>query len=338
MAKQTITYQMAKFHRRCFANLIDFLFFALAFLSFFLATRSIVIATPGYQEKENTLLAIRVDSGLYIKTTEGKIDDLVAHYENGTFSSYAKVTEMDSHLEQFIVYLNDKISPEASSKVRKDYDDFRLSFRYKENGADIPYFVTDMHGKIVRNVDELITPGKVSLQQYFDRVYAPFYDEHALGYLVTLVPNYLELVHYESIILLGLEIPVAWVLAGILVYLVPGLFFKRGRMSLGKWLYRIGLANKDLLSPGLGIHFARWAIFFFFILTASIFTFGIPMIISFSLMAFSSRRQGLPDYMLGLVEVDTSHSKLYYSFEEITLTGAAESKAPVDFKPIDNNY
>ena len=335
MAKQTITYQMAKFHRRCFGNLIDFLLFALVFFGFFLATRAIVVAIPAYQEKENTLLAIRVDSGLYIQTTEGKTEDLVAHFENGTFSSYTKVTELDSHLEQFIVYLDENISSEASITVRKDYDSFRKKFKYTKNGENIPYFVQNEQGKLSRNIDELITPGKVSMQNYFDEVYAPFYDEHALGYLVTLVPDYLDLVHYESIVLLAIEIPVGWVLAGVIVYLVPGLFFKRGRMSFGKWTYRIGLADKNLLSPNLGIHFARWAIFFFLILTASIFTFGIPMIISFSLMAFSSKKQGLPDYMLGLVEVDTSNNKLYYSFEEITLTGAAESKAPVDFKPID---
>ncbi len=335
MAKQTITYTTAKFHRRCFANLIDFLLFALVFLGFFLATRAIVISTPAYQEKENTLLAIRIDSGLYVKTTEGKVEDLVVHYENGTFSSYTKVVEMDSHLEQFIVYLDENVSAEASDKVRKDYDSFRLGFKFTKNGENIPYFITDEGGDIVRNVDELITPGKVSMQNYFDQVYAPFYDEHALGYLVTLVPQYLDLVHYESAILFGLEIPVGWVLAGVLVYLVPGFFFRRGRMTFGKWVYHIGLADKNLLSPKLGIYIARWAIYFVLILTASIFTFGIPVIISFSLMAFSSRRQGLPDYMLNLVEVDTSNSKLYFSFEEITLSGAAESKAPIDFKPID---
>ena len=332
--KKEIKYTYAKFHRRCFGNLIDFFVFILALGLFFLGTRAIVTATPGFIEKQTALINIRKDSGLYyVEGTSSR--DWVDHLDHeGSFSSYAKVSKMDDAINTFIAYLNTNVGVAESNKVKEDYDKFRLSFNYSKDGSNIPYFITAEDGTLSRNAEGLIQPGLVTLEQYYTRVYMPFYDEHALGYLVTLVPSYLDLVRFESIMLLGVELPISWLFAGILVYLVPGFFWKRGRQSFGKWTYRIGLANKDLLSPSLGQHFARWAIFFFGVLTLSIFTFAIPMIISTSLMAFSRKKQGLADYMLNLTEVDVSQAKLYYSFEEILLTGAAESKKPVDFKPI----
>ena len=98
---------------------------------------------------------------------------------------------------------------------------------------------------------------------------------------------------------------------------------------------QIGLVDSNILSPSVGRYIARWAIFFFGVLTLSIFTFGIPMIVSFSLMAFSKRKQGFPDYILGLIEVDVSYQKLYFSFDEIILTGAGEPHKAIDFKPVD---
>ena len=330
MEKVNIAYTKARFHKRCFGNLIDFLLFALFFGLFFLGSRGIVTSTPGYVGNEESLMSIRDESGLY--SVKGSVStDWVEELENGTYSSYVKVLKMDEAVTTFIAYLNN-ISEDSSKKVQDDYDSFRLSFVYEKGSEKHPYFNRKEDGTISRNT-YLIENGYVTNQMYFDEVYVPFYDEHALGYLVTLVPDYLDLVRFESIMLFAIELPISWLFSGVLVYLVPGLFWKRGRMSFGKWTYRIGLADKNLLSPSLGTHFARWAIFFFGELTLSIFTFGIPCIVSFSLMAFSKNKQGFPDYILRLVEVDTSNAKLYYSFDEILLTGVGESKKPIDFTP-----
>ena len=49
-------------------------------------------------------------------------------------------------------------------------------------------------------------------------------------------------------------------------------------------------------------------------------------------MAFSKHKQGFPDYLLGLYEVDISQNKLYSSYEEISLDGVEGEKKPIDFK------
>ena len=328
-----ISYSKPKFHRRCFANLIDFLLFAVVFVSLFLGVRGIVSLTPTFVSNEEKLLSIRKESGLYY-VEDGKSEDMLYHLDTGNYTAYIKCVRIDEAIETFIAYLDENVSSEASSTVRKDYDSFRLDekFSYVEGASKTPYFIQDENDNILRNpaLNDVVTK-----KEYFEKVYTPFFDEHALGYLVTLVPSYLDLVRYESIMLFALEIPVAWFLAGILVYLVPGLCFRRGHRTIGKWMYQIGLANSNLLSCSTPRFIARWFIFFFGVLTLSIFTFGIPMIVSFTLMAFTKRKQGFPDYLLGLIEVDVGYQKLFFSFDEIVITGAGLPKKPVDFKPDD---
>jgi hypothetical protein len=138
---------------------------------------------------------------------------------------------------------------------------------------------------------------------------------------------------YESKMIFYLELPVSYLSSGILVYLIPPLCFRRNRYTLGKLLYHVGLVDSRFLAVKGGRFMARFCIFYFGELVLSLFTFGIPYIISFSLMAFSKHKQGFPDYLLGLYEVDLSKSMIYYSAEEIAISGLSNAKKPVDFKP-----
>lgn len=328
MEQRKVTYRTARFHRRVLANLVDFIVFALVFLGLFLAARGVVSSTPGFRQNEETLLTIRQESGLY-HVEEGKSTDIVTYYAVGDFTAYIRMKGAEDAVDTFIHYVTVNVSAEAGAKVQKDYDEFRLDakFVYKDTGE--AYFIVDADKGIIRNP---ALNSKVKNQQYFDEVYTPFIDEHAQGYLVVLIPQYQELVRFETVMLVAVELPIGWVLAGILVYLVPPLILRRGKKTFGRWMYQIGVADMRLLSCSTPRFIARWSISFFAVMTLSIFTFGIPVIISFSLMAFSSKRQGLPDYMLGLFEVDLSDAKLFHSYDELNLSGYAEHKAPIDFR------
>ena len=112
---------------------------------------------------------------------------------------------------------------------------------------------------------------------------------------------------------------------------MPPLFFKRGRKTLGKALYHIGLVDDRVLSPTFWRFSARFLIFLFAELLLSLFTLGIPYIISFSLMAFSKKRQGFPDYMLHLYEIDTSKANIYMDYVEAELKNELHGDA-IDFR------
>lgn len=324
--KVEIRYTFARFHRRVLANLIDFILWALLFLGLFVGIRAIVTHTPQFVANDEELLSIRVESGLYRKTPENKYFDLVSSLDlqENAFSGFSKQTQAREGIEAFIVYTDLHAGSEASKKVQDDYDSFRLNTKLNYEG--VPYFVL-VDGEVVKNEE-----CKANALTYYEKVYVPFIDDHCQGYLVTLFPRYLELVRYESNCLFFAELLPAYLVSPILVYYVPTLFFKRGRMTLGKWMYRIGTVDKNLLVPSFKRASARFLIFYGTEVLLSPFTFAIPFLVSASLMAFSRSHQGFPDYILGIYEVDADSNKLYFSQEEILVSDVG-GKKPVDFKP-----
>lgn len=319
-----IRYIRPKFHRRVLANVLDAIIFAFAFIGLFLGMRAIVTSNSYYQSVDSSMNSIKLESSLYVKDSSNKLTDTVTYLKNDSdLSASTRKSSAKKTIDSFIVYLGEKAGADSQKKVQDDYDSYRLkSTLTYENVA---YFIKSGN-KIIDNPDCAATD-----QTYFEKAYAPYIDTECQGYLLTEVPGYYDMNKYMSRIVLFLEIPVAYALSGILVYLIPACCFVRGHMSLGKALYHIGMVDSRFLNVKWGRFFARFAIFYFAELLLSLVTFGIPLLISFSLMAFSKKKQGFPDYMLGIQEVDTSRNKIYKSFEEITLDSINKAKNPVDF-------
>ncbi len=322
-----LDYSSAKFHRRVFANLFDFMLFAIIFVSLFLACRGIVTHTKGYQDNAAFLFEAKTESGLYVKR-EDDVQDIVAYLDG--YSASIKRMEAKKSIEKFYTYALSHSSEESYAKMSKDYDDYRLKEGFGYQG--VPYYVKD--GDQIKENEDC----KANNQTWFEKVHAPFINEHLQGFLITEIDGYLEATKTETIYLFVAEILPSYLLAGILIYLIPPLFLKRGRMTLGKAMYRIGLADKRLLVCPFPRFLGRFFIFYFGELVLSVFTLGIPYLVSFSLMAFSKKKQGFPDYMLGLYEVDLSKDKLYFDYTEIRLNEIGDGKKAVEFemeKPID---
>lgn len=321
-----IHYSLPRFHRRVFANLVDFLLFVFLFFLLFLGSRAAITNMPFYLERDKALLTIRSDSGLYHVEGNSSID-IVTYLadDSNQYTAYQKMRLSEKAIDDFIVYIGNEVSKDDGEKVQADYDKYRLSSSLAYE--NVPYFVMD-GDTIIRNKE-----CKADNETYFLKAYAPYIDTQCQGYLVTLVPEYLEVLKFESYMLFFAEIPIAYFLSSILVYLLPPVFFKHGRMTLGKSMYHIALVDSRLLSCSFPRYLARWSIFFFLELCLSLFTFGLPCLISFTMMVCTKNKQGFPDYLLGLCEVDASHEKIYRSYEEISLDGIEGEKEPVDFKP-----
>ena len=166
--------------------------------------------------------------------------------------------------------------------------------------------------------------------------YVKFYREYTLancgGFMIKIIAPYRDGLKYMSNMLFFVQFPVAAFVSGILIYLLPGLIFKRGRSTFGKKLMKIGFVDPQILSPSLPRYIARWAIFFFGEFVLSFFTFGIPFIVSFSMSVFTKKHQTFPDFMLGLVEVDDKKQKIYFTKYEVALDNTPMYQEPVDFK------
>ena len=103
-------------------------------------------------------------------------------------------------------------------------------------------------------------------------------------------------------------------------------------MTIGKWMYRIAVVDSRFLVPTWQRSLARFAIFYFGELLLAPVTFAIPFIVSFSLMAFTKKKQGFPDFMLRLHEVDVSETKVYFSKAEIRVDEIPGYRKPIDFQ------
>lgn len=330
-----VLYYPPKFTHRIFANLLDILIFVFVFFSCFLGTREIIRANPTYKNKSEQLTQIKVDSGIFAYDEDNVLRDVVSVLNNDKGqTAKSRAVRSRKAIETFISYAEVNASNEMYIEIVNDYRSYRLADSMKHN--DIPLFVVNENDEVVENPALIESVESVSSQvyvTYYEKAYQPYIDNRVQAYLVTAIPTYNEIIKYQTNLLLLVNIFAVYCLTGLLVYLVPPLIFRRGRMTLGKFLYGIGLIDSRCLCPSIPRFLARFAIFYFAILILSLFTFGLPMIISVSLMIFSKNKQGFPDYMLGLREIDAKRTKIYFSFKEVELEKINIDKKPIDFTP-----
>ena len=339
-----VEYTRPKFWHRCMANFVDFFIMLATFLGLFVGIRAIVQNTPSYKTSLARMGQIQIQSGLYIDSDSGetatKNMDIIYYCDTylATYGQYYDINEEITDpktknatvivgLQKFFNYCSkeENCPSERYAELLVYFDEARLNPTLN----DVHYYIKNEENKIVPN--ETIASVAKNAEAYYKNVFKPFIEKKCIPFLSSNVTEYRKLSKIDYNYLLFLELPVAYALAGILTYLVPPLFFRRGRKTLGKALYHIGLIDGRVLSPTIPRFLARFAIFFFGELILSLFSFGIPYIISFSLMAFSKKKQGFPDYMLGLYEIDTSKANIYMDYVEASLKNELHGKA-IDFK------
>ena len=341
----SVNYTQPKFWHRVMANFVDFFLFLIMLIVSFIAVRSIVLNTPNYQATEQKIHDIQLASGLYVKDqNDPKKNVDIVYYLDRYVSLYGdefdgvnkedpneaptgKIGKIVHAINKLINYCNDEsvTSNERYKELVGYYNNMRLE-AVTDDG--IHYFVKD-GDQIVPN--ETLASNAEKRQLYYKNVYVPIIEKRCMPFLTSNVTEYRQAYRAEFNYLVFLELPVALIFAAILVYFVPPLFIRRGRMTLGKALYRIGLVDDRVLSPTFWRFSARFLIFLFGELLLSLFTLGIPYIISFSLMAFSKKKQGFPDYMLHLYEIDTSKANIYMDYVEAQLKNELHGDA-VDFR------
>ncbi|MCD8204379.1 MAG: RDD family protein [Coprobacillus sp.] len=331
--KIKIEYANPKFWRRVMAGLIDLLILVVVFIIIFVSARAIVVSTDTYKENNEELTAARVESGLYRDDPDWGMIDIISYLNRMDLSGWNRMSQAQSAVNTFLSFCDERCDEETARTLRDDYDAARLSDNFTDNYGN-HYFIVDENGNIAIND---VAYANVTAQGYFDNFYTYYIDEVLQGYLVIAVPNYYDLTKYMSNVLIYAEILPAFLISGVLVYYVPTLIFKKGRKTIGKLAYHIGTVDKRLLNPTWKRNLARFLIFYFFIYILSVFTFAIPVIISFSMMAFSRNKQGFPDFCLNLADVSTRENDIFNDYSEVKVGKMDTSKEPVNFSRRDLN-
>ena len=309
---QEIAYTRATFWKRCSIILFDLITCALLSLGTFTAIWAIANSTPAMAEKVKFVSDKQLESKLYVyyKPKKRNVDIIDFYSFDKSVDDGAKSIKIESAINGFFTFIETEVSKEKSEQIKKEYEELKFHKNINKNG--IPIFVKNEEGKTIVNPSKEINRGDVN--KIF---YAPYIKEQAIGYFVSLTPNIYETQKYMSNIMFFVEIPLALLIGfGVIYYIIP-LIFYRGKQTLGRLLFNTGLVDKNVLTVKFGRFTARFAIIFFVEVLLSIFTLGVPLFVSFSLMAFSKKKQNFHDYMLGIEEVDVTNDKIYKSMDEL---------------------
>ena len=346
-----IEYEQPKLVHRVLANFLDILLMVGMTIVLFIASRAIVQSTPMYRHNDLEIRKVELASGLYINAdkTNGSVIDTrgydINEYEYGdsvqlmtywlprqnNLTYEDVVNRCEKAISKFTSYMG-TINPNYEEEIKTFINEQKIKKLGKVAGHENFFLKNNETNEFYIPLNESGIP-YYSYQTYFEEFYKLIMDNNLSDdYLTKRAPNFKESLSNEGKYLLLIELPSAYLLAGILVYFIPPLFFRRGRQTLGKALYRIGLVDKNIFSPTFARFSVRFIIFFYAEMVLSVFTFGAPFFISFTMMLVTKNKQGFPDYVLGLTEIDASKQKIYYNKIDALSDKASVYKTPTDFK------
>lgn len=324
-----IEYQKASFARRVLSALLDMILFGVfTFLLYSYALSFLPLTFPSYVANVETFTERKAESGLFSDFYEQNDSTLVSDYYRHEIAQAENsdkklevIEEANTYIEQV---LTDFYQMETFLEVTgglKTYQEQKIP-----EGEQISfYFVYSETGQIVPN-------GARSQDEMWE-FYQSAVDE-ALGYL------------YQDSVLLSSSRVITWthvgmisiaiIIGGCLFYLMFPFIFKKNRQTLGKKLFKLGVINADGLRPNNKKTLGRFALFFFLEIVLSLLTFGVPLIISFSMVAFSKTGTSLHDYLANTYVVDVSTYNIYKSVDEYQ--SEEKHKRNFDVKPRDVFY
>ena len=168
--------------------------------------------------------------------------------------------------------------------------------------------------------------GAGKMTDYLDYFYKPFLSRCPNS--LVLIPGYYETTLELSTIMLSILIPVPVLLGLILTYYVPGLIFRRGRKSIGKLLFKIGIIDKTNLSPKFWRYTLRSLII---VLECALF---VPAVISLTIMVFTRKGSTIHDLILKMNLVSTRGTKVYLDGVDALLGTAKVENRHIEFENI----
>jgi uncharacterized RDD family membrane protein YckC len=295
-----VTYEKASYNHRIFAFLIDlavtFILGSLIAWGFY----SMMPNFPFYQSASETYDNLQLESGLYVQNGAA-ISKIDKYYE-----STAK-DEANAHYESALVsfYQNKMFfsDPSAGSAL---YREQKVGAKALVDSKGETYWVVNTNGDVVRK--EGIT------DEALNAFYVSALEDHAYAYLTNNVDyvNASRTLTWSGLI----SIPIALNITLVFVSLVIPLCFSRGKKTLGKMIFHLAVLNVHACSVSWGHYLLRFLFLLLIEVDLSLVSFGIPLIVSFSMFVFSKRGQSLHDYVCNTYVVDSSTQSIYINQHE----------------------
>ncbi len=321
--KIEVSYYRPTLTRRLFSRIVDGFLVCLLSLICFVSINSIYSSIPKYNEVRNNLDEIRLNSSLYTKKTDDTIINVSTFiYQDKKMSDSKKEEYLLLHLDNFFNYLKN-YNEKSYLKAKNSYDEFRLKDSLKYNNC--PLFIKDDQNNIIKN-----TAYSIPISSYIESCYTVFIDTYGNGFLSSEIKEYYEGTRYIQVLTFYINIPVSVFISSLIVFFIPPFIFKKGRKTIGMLIYNIGFVNSSLYNLTIKQYLLKFVTFYFLEFILSIFTFGIPLFISLTMMLVTKKKQNFNEYILNIQEVSTKDSSIYNDKTEI-IVETNDSSNNVDF-------
>ena len=297
-----VVYSKAPYGRRMFAALFDL---ACLFVLGSLLAWAYSLALPSfsfYKEAQETSLSLQKESHLFVEKN-GALLKIDKAYE-GEKKEEAN-TSYEEALEKF--YLCDAFFPNGDGPSL--YEEQKIGEKAIVDKEGFTYWEKSENG--------LLSPKKDKTAEEMNEFYMTALNDYAYSYM-NLNKDFVSA--SRTIAYAGLYcIPVVLNISLLVFGLIVPLSLRRGKKTLGKLVFGLGVLDVHGLSPKWWHYLLRFLFLLFLEVDLSLITFGLPLIVSFSMFVFGKRGQCLHDYVTNTYVVDAKNKKIYLDAKEYSI-------------------
>ncbi len=310
-----VEYIKPKLYKRWFSSIIDFMLVALFGIIFYALSSLLTQHIPSYTSMVNERTAIQNSTPLY----DGSSNLIILSVEKSSDTYTQKKTTLNNVIEEFY----------------KDTSFFGDDLTYYSSYQERKKNATNKSGSNLFELDEK-TNTYVEKSDILDEDYYNFYYKEIENYSVSYLTNnarYKELTNTIFIIFV-VCLFVGMTISFFIFYLAIPLFLKRGHKTVGMYLFKISYISVDALNLTIKQYLIRFILEFFIGYLLSILTFGLPLLVSITMMHLSKTGQDFFDYITNTYVVDTAKKDVYLDYSEYTQRQDMSKKASIE----DNDY
>ena len=302
-----LEYSKARIYQRVFSFFIDLFLAVLLGMIINSLCGLVTSVVPKYQEVLQERIELQDQSGLFDENQKLWTLSL----EGSDMTIQEKKELLSTRLDEF--YHND---------VFFEDDTFYQSYQKRKSEA-------------VNEKGELpfkLISGSYVEKDFSDDVYYSFYQKEFENYASAALSHNVRFADLSNLIvrISVIEIDLSMSVGFALSFVIMPLILKRGRKTIGMYLFKISLVGGDALNVRGKILLFRNVLLLLIGYWLTIFTFGIPWLVSLTMMTFSKTGQDFFDYMSGTYVVSTKDKDIYLDYAEYLARTEESKKASIE--------
>lgn len=302
-----LEYSKARIYQRVFSFFIDLFLAVLLGMIINSLCGLVTSVVPKYQEVLQERIELQDQSGLFDENQKLWTLSL----EGSDMTIQEKKELLSTRLDEF--YHND---------VFFEDDTFYQSYQKRKSEA------VNEKGELLF---ELISGSYVE-KDFSDDAYYSFYQKEFENYASAALSHNVRFADLSNLIvrISVIEIVLSMSVGFALSFVIMPLILKRGRKTIGMYLFKISLVGGDALNVRGKILLFRNVLLLLIGYWLTIFTFGIPWLVSLTMMTFSKTGQDFFDYMSGTYVVSTKDKDIYLDYAEYLARTEESKKASIE--------